>query len=579
MSRPVWGNPWHGKVVVDNNTLYGMSIENATGLHPLPPNTARIDREPDSHLVYVPGTPPVERTGDELAYDLARGHRWQNKEVLLMQEGGAASLGLRPVPGYIFVDAAGKIWTAQLSLPTYITPGQALTGTVTLRAYGVFGGEPEEVQLPVTLADIGQDGEALPDNSLRLHARLSAMSSNGRQAVVALFGENASYTRATTLPVGWLMLELSGVTGAHVAALRVHRSRAETLGTLEDTPPITLQPVISRVNATVQLESQDAEGRHNLRVTPTDVEFAPATSGSTALTQATLVGSGTRTRRRTAITNVCFDADDSLVEYKLTTFERVTVDLPPWTMTVTGSASGTLSPPSNGSIGYAAGSVVFTLRRTQRQTREITLEVNQVGGNGYTESVSYLYNEETTKTAVNNGSGAFSLYWRNGAYEYEDQFSMSSKAGNAYLQPSERLLPYTEQVVAGSTVLESATGNRNHLGETMGKCRDYFDVRLNLQTTALPQSRSVQVTLESTTAKQWFEFYRPLSKATLLMHRRADTGDSRRTVAAIAPRAVHRRLEHLTAQPPQLRYDPVTFELVVSYNHDPYQQGTILTFI
>lgn len=230
--------PFNGTVLIDSTAW------------PLPggyPNWSTYDVtgsgvvHPDfgnTHIIRAPAPTP-ETDPEAQAAERAAGIVWQTYSLLSSTRN---LLYGHHLDGWIYVDTAGGRWLVkQASGPDLmrygdIDQGESLEIELTLRPFGELSApEAEPVVITASLADIGQADppDITPERGSTLRLRTTSISSNGRDAIIALYPSitpPATVPDPRDMPYGFLRLTLSGVEGTLAAALAVEHSRTETLG-------------------------------------------------------------------------------------------------------------------------------------------------------------------------------------------------------------------------------------------------------------------------------------------------------------------------------------------------------------
>lgn len=249
MSAPLWGCPWHGLM-----DALPLTVRVGTASYSLPSGygawLASDFSYPwtdygDTHLVKVPGIAELDIDPDDRAAQHALGRAWQNYALLT---GAAPLLHGVAVNGWHYIDSTGRPWIVrQASGPSLTRYGNidqtgALNVVLHLRPYGMRGPTADPVIVSATLADIGQanpDGVTVERGST-LHLRLTALSSDGHDAIIAVYPSPISAIwnyDPRDLPYGWLRLRMADDAGVFTAQLEVLYTRTEALGTRSDVVP------------------------------------------------------------------------------------------------------------------------------------------------------------------------------------------------------------------------------------------------------------------------------------------------------------------------------------------------------
>ncbi|RMH86432.1 hypothetical protein EA796_00960 [Pseudomonas sp. AOB-7] len=192
-----------------------------------------LDWPGTTYRVFVPGTPAVTRSEDELADDQAAGLQWRNEAML---SGGFLTLHRRALSGWIYTDPAGVRWWARCELlnDNYQHDVSApLTLTLLLARFGEFVAAPESYSYSVTVIDFGLAGghPLQVPAGLRLRALIDDIRHDGSRVSVMLHqrlptGDNPDIRR----PFSWLELSIAGPgQDASVAIAVAHSITASTV--------------------------------------------------------------------------------------------------------------------------------------------------------------------------------------------------------------------------------------------------------------------------------------------------------------------------------------------------------------
>lgn len=241
----LWGHPFHG--VVSGGVL---PLPNGTNKVYPQPGGQTADQYGSARALIVPGVPEVERSPEQQAADTAAGYTWRNVATL---SGGRNQLWGQPLNGWIYVDPAGERWLVRFPAGwdnTEHSLSAPLNLTFRLSRFGVMGGEAEDYDYPVSLADWQQSGDpitwypvdsddgAAPLTTAKLC--LDGLRSDGSAAAIMIckrrttlapapFGERPNVDSCVRHPLGWLELTISGPGRSATLAVSVLRSRAQTL--------------------------------------------------------------------------------------------------------------------------------------------------------------------------------------------------------------------------------------------------------------------------------------------------------------------------------------------------------------
>lgn len=234
MTKPVWGNPWHGPVLRVGSQFILTLPNGQTMVYPTSVTSSR--RTGDTYLVKVPGVADVVRTPEEAADDIARGRQWWNQAILSSQ---TFHLYGKALNGWIYCDPAGARWRVT-GLNNVGISSNSGSWSVTLTRFGEFQGEPQAFSYTVSLGDLGQAGPAL-SNLASLQFQVRDLKPDGSGALVAIVATRGISSESGLWPefssdrwfpvVGWLELSISGAGATATLSLSVLHTRAETIGT------------------------------------------------------------------------------------------------------------------------------------------------------------------------------------------------------------------------------------------------------------------------------------------------------------------------------------------------------------
>lgn len=210
----VWGWPWHGLIRPAANPSQGEIVlpNGQTREHPLTGST--------NYRIYVPGTPEVVRSPEQLAADQAAGRQWWNEAIL-----SGTSLYGKGLGGWLYCSPDGSRWIIDLA------GGQA-------RRMGEVGKPPQTKAMAVSWpVDNGQSTPSLDFGEGELpYSQWPVpidIRSDGRAAILMLYVRDVAYgPLERPMPVGFLLVEVTGGASTPFAAnVTVLYTRAETLGT------------------------------------------------------------------------------------------------------------------------------------------------------------------------------------------------------------------------------------------------------------------------------------------------------------------------------------------------------------
>lgn len=210
---PPWGWPWHGRAT--RATAFSplqLTLNNGTTrVHPGP-----VENGHYTYRLKVPGVAPVVRTPEELAADYAQGREWRNEAILV---GRPFQLHGRELGGWIYCAPDGTRWIIDLD-------------NAQVRRFGELG-RPAQVQaLSVAWpSDLGQSTPALGGFVRRWSSAID-VSPDGRRAIFMLYVTDERWSEVIRpVPVGFLLVTVSGNAGGISIATDVLRTREQTLGT------------------------------------------------------------------------------------------------------------------------------------------------------------------------------------------------------------------------------------------------------------------------------------------------------------------------------------------------------------
>jgi hypothetical protein len=235
------GCPWHG--YIDSSQLRDASgnLVRFTWTQPgMPVVNATVDKCRDNYgwTLYqkMPGVAEVVRTPEELALDASLKHEWRN-DFIVSGLGAGTLTPMRihdmAVGGFIYAPTAANRWIIQLGRSFTWTAAGGLTLPLNPRRLGdIREGQPAQdaitYSIVKTATDIGQAGA--PTSGFTLIARVVDIVPDGSKAIIQLGSLNdASTTESYATPIGYLLLELSGIPDDDFAAtLTVLKDRTAT---------------------------------------------------------------------------------------------------------------------------------------------------------------------------------------------------------------------------------------------------------------------------------------------------------------------------------------------------------------
>lgn len=212
MTMPVWGCPWHGPVrsarlELPNGSFidYPQPSSIFTVVSGVP--TLVADTGGAAHRLFVPGTPAVMRSEEELASDEEVGRQWRNEAILA---GARLDLHGKNLDGWIYIDPDGTRWRvtcAQLDEDVVRSLAGTYSGTLVLERFGDFGRAAESYSYPFSCA-WGIDGSSAPTSA---RVRLDALRSDGGAGIIMVHERRLSSDETQIRwPHSFLELSISG---------------------------------------------------------------------------------------------------------------------------------------------------------------------------------------------------------------------------------------------------------------------------------------------------------------------------------------------------------------------------------
>lgn len=224
----VFGCPYHG--LVQGGELLLPNEETIS--YPQPEMRTYPYTCGETHLIAIPGAPGAQRSEEQQAEDSAQGWQWLDKAILA---GGRQQLHGTNVNGWVYVDPNGDRWRVVHPFTGAVFDITApYSANLSLHRFGVFGGEPATHSRPMSLSDWGQSTPDLGTLS-NVRLRLESVSSDGTAAIIMIYvdapGSSLPFYRA---PLGFLLLEISGAAETATVSLSVLRTRAQTVGEVQN---------------------------------------------------------------------------------------------------------------------------------------------------------------------------------------------------------------------------------------------------------------------------------------------------------------------------------------------------------
>ncbi|MDP2446585.1 hypothetical protein [Pseudomonas sp.] len=333
----VWGCTAHGLVRFDLTLGRRLFIDDAPWQYP-----GSISSTPRPlQIVRKPGIEPVPLAPELLEAERAQGRAWQNYALLLSD----FYLFGQALGGWIYFASDGKRWLIRPGSTPNAQGGQPYSLTLNCRPFGYLDEVAVDppVSLPITLADIGQEGTGFR------FVNFETINSDGSRAILRIFPTGGG------LPTGFMQVVVSDAGGVPTASLELLKSQADVRGEWNTTHPGIATPLDLLAYRAMYPRSAltGAEypfgpnspmfpvggGTVTLAVTDVDDVDAARTSGisgaATYLRGDVQITSG-RTGRVLALQ---FDDADVLCEFTYDTLYEYDLSLPAWTTSYAGSLS------------------------------------------------------------------------------------------------------------------------------------------------------------------------------------------------------------------------------------------------
>lgn len=214
---PPWGCPYHG--LIEGGQL---TLPNGDTLPCRQPNGFSFERG-HTHLVQVPDAPETNRTVDELAEDTASGRQWLDRAMISGNQLHGVYIGNGAM---IYVAPDGSRWLVNASL--HGSNAGATSSTVTLRRFGIIGGDLEEYTYTVPVPDLSAECAYHGVQNSSVQVRMFHAHPQGKAAVFGLFAKLSSYIEFAAL--AWLELSLSGPASDCAISIAIIRDALATDG-------------------------------------------------------------------------------------------------------------------------------------------------------------------------------------------------------------------------------------------------------------------------------------------------------------------------------------------------------------
>jgi hypothetical protein len=237
----MWGCPWHGSITGGQlRDSSGNLIRFTWGQPGSEIFNAGVNKCNDGYgwTLYqkLPGVSEINRTPEQLELDESLHHEWRN-DFIVSGLGGPTLTQMRchnlGIGGFIYAPDTSSRWLIQLGKAFTWSVAGGLTLPLNPKRFGDIRegqGSAAAVSYSVvkTAAEIGQSDA--PASGFTLIARVVDILPDGTKAIIQLGSlNNASTTELFATPIGYLLLEMSGIPGVDFAAsLTVLKDRSET---------------------------------------------------------------------------------------------------------------------------------------------------------------------------------------------------------------------------------------------------------------------------------------------------------------------------------------------------------------
>lgn len=214
-----WGCPWHG--LIQGGQLALPNEETMTMRQP----AGLPFEQGNTHLIALPTAPVTERTEDQEEADELAGRQWLNKALIAGDQIHGTSIGQG---SWIYHDDDGANWLVTTTLQNAAPP--AVECTVTLKRFGIFGGEPESYVYTVAVPGLDASRAYWSLASANVRARMYSAHPQGHGAIFAVLGKFTGVE--DWRPIAWQQLTLSGAASDCTVAVTLLHDAAETFGTI-----------------------------------------------------------------------------------------------------------------------------------------------------------------------------------------------------------------------------------------------------------------------------------------------------------------------------------------------------------
>lgn len=262
-TAPPWGCPFHG--LIEGGEL---TLPNGEVVEMRQPG-GMIFEQGNTSLIALPNAPGAVRTPEQQVDDVAKGMQWLDKAILAGDQIHGTGIG---EGCWIYQDPAGANWhvSTQLQGLSGDTPGCQ----VTLKRFGVFGGEPESYTYTIDVTGINAAVSYFFLPSGAASARLFSVHPSGQAAVFAVYLSFSGRLRTGA----FLEVMLSGPGAACTVGFNALYAASDVLGSQNSTgsiPNTSLYRISSTevVSNTTVENFPDCSGTYRLEQT---LGFEPA---------------------------------------------------------------------------------------------------------------------------------------------------------------------------------------------------------------------------------------------------------------------------------------------------------------
>jgi len=390
---PPWGCPYHG-LIQDNQ----LTLPNGDTLPCRQPNGFSFERG-HTHLVQVPDAPETTRTIDELAEDTASGRQWLDQALISGNQIHGVYIGNGAM---IYIAPDGSRWLVNASL--HGSNAGTTASTVTLRRFGIIGGEPEEYTYAVPVPDLSAESAYHGVQPSVVQVRMFHAHPQGKAAVFGLFAKLVNYIEYAAL--AWLELSLSGPADDCLIGIALIRDAATTDGVLAE-----LDDFGSVSQFTRWLVADSVETGSPASAYPAcsdsyrrDITYSISSDSAGSIQQISgILTSGAQVARRVQQGIII-----GLLYTEMGTLQEVTVEAQ-LERVITGGALTITSTPYVLAYNFTPGDGVCVQQITQEQNGEAT--VQQSGTFEYTTTLVVRYGgQEITRQSLKDITNSTSTF-------------------------------------------------------------------------------------------------------------------------------------------------------------------------